>query len=167
MSLVIRVERADDVAEIRAVNVAAFSTPAEAGLVDRLRADGDLVLSLVAERDGVIAGHVGFSRMTIDDNGLWHNAVALAPVAVRPALQRKGVGQALIERGLEALKAQDETLIFVLGSHDYYKRFGFDLSEAEPFACAFAGPHFQLLRLSDGGPLSGRVQYAAAFAALG
>lgn len=167
MNAIIRSERPDDVAAIHAVNAAAFPTSDEAKLIDRLRADGDLVLSLVAEQNGTIAGHVGFSRMSVDDNGLWHNAVALAPVAVIPAHQRKGIGKALIERGLQTLKAQDETLVFVLGSHDYYRRFGFDLTEAEPFACAYAGPHFQLLRLSDGGPLSGRVQYAAAFAALG
>jgi putative acetyltransferase len=163
----VRTERPEDVATIHAVNVAAFPTPGEARLVDRLRADGDLILSLVAEHDGAIAGHVGFSRMGVDDNGLWHEAVALAPVAVLPAHQRKGIGKALIARGLQTLKEQGETLVFVLGSHDYYGRFGFDLAEAEPFACAYAGPHFQLLRLSDGGPLSGRVQYAAAFAALG
>jgi putative acetyltransferase len=105
--------------------------------------------------------------MNVDDNGMWHKAVALAPVAVLPAYQHKGIGKALIEHGLQALKDQGETLVFVLGSHAYYGPFGFDLTEAEPFACAYAGPHFQLLRLSDGGPLSGRVQYAAAFAALG
>src|SRR5690606_17370642 len=112
-------------------------------------------------------GHVGFSRMGVDDNGVWHDAVALAPVAVLPAQQRQGLGKALIEDGLRILKERGETLVFVLGSTDYYGRFGFDLAEAEPFSCAYAGPHFQLLRLSDGGPLSGRVQYPAAFAALG
>jgi len=167
MSIAVRAERPDDVAAIRTVNLAAFPTPAEADLVDRLRADDDLVLSLVAEPDGEIAGHVGFSRMNVDDKGLWHHAVALAPVAVLPARQRKGIGKALIEQGLQILKQRGETLAFVLGSHDYYGRFGFSLGEAEPFACAYAGPHFQLLRLSDGGPLSGRVQYAAAFASLG
>jgi putative acetyltransferase len=167
MSLVIRTECADDVAAIHAINAGAFPTAGEARLVDQLRADGDLILSLVAEQDGVMAGHVGFSRMGVDDNGFRHNAVALAPVAVLPAHQHKGIGKTLIERGLQTLKEQGETLVFVLGSHEYYGRFGFDLTEAEPFACAYAGPHFQLLRLSDGGPLSGRVQYAAAFAALG
>ncbi len=167
MSMSIRTEEPGDIAAIHAVNMAAFSSPQEAELVERLRADGDLILSLVAVQDGAIAGHVGFSRMGVDDAGMWHNAVALAPVAVRPADQRKGIGKALIEGGLRTLREQGETLVFVLGSHDYYGRFGFDLADAEPFACAYAGPHFQLLRLSDGGPLSGRVQYAAAFAALG
>jgi putative acetyltransferase len=167
MSMVIRAETPEDVATIRAVNVAAFPSSAEADLVDRLRSDSDLILSLVAEQGGTIAGHVGFSRMGVDDDGMWHNAVALAPVAVHPAHQRTGIGKALIVHGLQALKEQGEILVFVLGSHGYYGRFGFDLTDAEPFACAYAGPHFQLLRLSDGGPLSGRVQYAAAFAALG
>jgi len=167
MSIVIRAERLEDAQPIYTVNTAAFPTADEATLVDRLRADGDLVLSLFAEQDGAIAGHVGFSRMGVDDNGMWHDAVALAPVAVLPAHQRSGIGKALIERGLQALREQSETLVFVLGSHDYYGRFGFDVTEARAFACPYAGPHFQLLRLSDGGPLSGRVQYAAAFAALG
>lgn len=163
MSLVIRAECPADAPAIRAVNVAAFPTPAEAGLVDRLRADGDLILSLVAEDDGRIVGHAGFSRMSVDNGGLRHDAVALAPVAVCPADQRKGIGRALIARGLRMLKERGETLVFVLGSRDYYGRFGFDHGAAEPFACAYAGPHFQLLRLSNGGPLSGRAQYAAAF----
>lgn len=167
MSIIIRDERLEDAQPIYAINTAAFPTADEAALVDRLRADGDLVLSLVAEQDGAIAGHVGFSRMGVDDNGMWHDAVALAPVAVLPTQQRKGIGKALIEHGLQTLKERGETLVFVLGSKDYYGRFGFSLGDAEPFACAYAGPHFQLLRLSDGGPLSGRVQYPAAFAALG
>jgi putative acetyltransferase len=167
MSIAIRSERLEDAQRIHELNIAAFPAAEEARLVDRLRADGDLVLSLVAEEDGAIAGHVGFSRMGVDDEGMWHDAVALAPVAVRPAHQRKGIGTALIERGLQALREQGEALVFVLGSHDYYGRFGFDVTEAAAFACAYAGPYFQLLRLSDGGPLSGRVQYAAAFASLG
>ncbi len=167
MSIVIRAERLEDVQPIYELNIAAFPTAEEATLVDRLRADGDLVLSLVADQGGAIAGHVGFSRMGVDDEGMWHDAVALAPVAVMPACQRKGIGRALIERGLQILKESGETLVFVLGSHDYYGRFGFDLTEAEPFSCAYAGPHFQLLRLSDGGPLSGRLQYPPAFSAPG
>jgi putative acetyltransferase len=163
MTMIIRAERPEDAATIRAVNAAAFPTPAEARLVDQLRADGDLILSLVAERNGEVAGHVGFSRMAVGDDGMWQNAVALAPVAVLPSQQGKGIGKALIEQGLQTLKEQGETLVFVLGSQDYYGRFGFSLDEAEPFSCTYAGPHFQLLRLSDGGPLSGRVQYAAAF----
>lgn len=167
MSGAVRPERSGDAAAIHAVVAAAFPTADEAALVDRLRADGDLVLSLVAEAEGAIVGHVAFSRLGIDHEGMRHDAVALAPVAVLPAQQCKGIGSALIERGLQILKERGETLVFVLGEPAYYGRFGFDAAEAEPFACPYAGSHFQVLRLSDNSPLSGRVQYAAAFAGLG
>ena len=162
---IVRSESPADFAAIRAVNEAAFGGPAEADLVERLRADGDMILSLVADNDGDIVGHCGFSRLTINADQTCV-AVSLAPVAVLPAVQRQGIGIQMIPYGLERLKADGEALVFVLGESDYYRRFGFDAPAASAFVSPYNGPYFQLLRLSDGGPANGEVRYAPAFAAL-
>ena len=162
----VRSEAPADYAAIRAVNEAAFGGPAEADLVERLRADGDLILSLVADNDGDIVGHCGFSRLTIHAGGQPCDAVSLAPVAVLPAVQRRGVGTQMIQHGLDRLTADGETLVFVLGEPDYYRRFGFDAGAAAAFASPCGGAYFQLLRLCGSGPANGEVRYAPAFAAL-
>lgn len=165
MTDTIRPERAEDWQAIRAVNVAAFATPDEARLVEQLRRDGDLVLSLVAERGGAIIGHVAFSRVRVEDSTRSHDGVALAPVAVTPSRQRQSVGTSLITRGLALLAEQDESMVFVLGDPAYYRRFGFDADAATSFSSDYAGPCFQLRRLSRSGVASGRVRYPAAFTA--
>ncbi|MGE0061943.1 MAG: GNAT family N-acetyltransferase [Xanthobacteraceae bacterium] len=161
MTLAVRDETLADVAAIRAVNEAAFAGAQEADLVDALRRDGDLLLSLVADDGGVI-GHVAFSRMQIEGDP----AVALAPVAVLPAQQRRGIGTALIEDGLRRLKQSGETLVFVLGAPAYYGRFGFAAASAARFETPYPGPYFQSLALSPRAPSSGAVRYARAFSAL-
>jgi putative acetyltransferase len=163
----IRPERPGDVAAIRLVKEAAFPTPAEAELVDMLRADGDLILSLAAEQDGLIAGHVAFSRIVIERDDNPGAAVSLAPVAVLPQYQRNGVGKALIARGLAMLAAKGEDLVVVLGDPAYYRRFGFAAAEAVPFASDYSGPYLQALRLAGRRVMPGRLRYPSAFAALG
>lgn len=166
MTVDVRPETAADIAAIHAVHRAAFPGVQEAGLVDTLREDGDLILSLVAERDGAIVGHVAFSRMRVENEDGTHRAVALAPVGVKLEHQRKGVGTALIEHGVSALRRAGETLVFVLGEPDYYGRFGFDYDAAAQFTSPFPKPYFQSLALTDRAPRSGLVHYAAAFSAL-
>jgi putative acetyltransferase len=166
-SLTIRPEWPGAVAAIRLVDEAAFPTPAEAGLVDRLRADGDLVLSLVAEQDGIVVGHVVFSRIVIERDDDPGTAVSLAPVAVLPQYQRAGVGKALIARGLATLAERGESVVFVLGDPAYYGRFGFTATEAARFVSDYAGPYLQALRLAGRRVTPGRLRYASAFAALG
>ena len=95
----IRPEKPGDHAGVRAVNVAAFETPAEADLVDALRAQAWPLVSLVADEDGAIVGHIMFSPVTLPG----HPALALmglAPMAVTPARQRAGIGSALVRAGL-------------------------------------------------------------------
>jgi putative acetyltransferase len=122
----IRPEGADDAAAIHAVNAAAFPTADEADLVDALRAAHAVLLSLVAEADdGAIVGHVLFSPVTIDRPGTSAVAVGLAPMAVAPSHQRRGVGGRLIAAGLDALRAAGEKAVVVLGHPAYYPRFGF------------------------------------------
>ncbi|MCZ0732816.1 GNAT family N-acetyltransferase [Phreatobacter sp. AB_2022a] len=161
--MLIRRERPDDVAAIRAVLEAAFPGPEEARLVEELRADGDAAIALVAETGGVVVGHVMFSPMTGP-----LRALGLAPVAVAPAHQRSGVGGGLIRQGLAEARAAGVQAVFVLGDPAYYRRFGFEPRLAEGFASPYAGPYLMVLAL--GGPLpatSGRVDYAPAFGRLG
>ncbi|WP_458759549.1 GNAT family N-acetyltransferase [Afipia sp. TerB] len=146
---------------------AAFGGDDEADLVDRLRADGDLILSLVAEQDDRIVGHVAFSRLSITHDSHVTSGVSLAPVGVLPGMQRKGAGSALIEAGHDQLRYAGETVVFVLGDPAYYSRFGYSLDGADAFDCAYAGPHFQWLRLSPQAPAAGVIAYAPAFDGLG
>ena len=164
MTLTIRPERPDDVRTIHDVTEAAFrdieySDGSEPALVDRLRADGDLVLSLVAKTDGEIVGHIAFSPVTISDgSGDWYG---LGPVSVLPKNQGKGIGAALIERGIADMRERGAKGIVLLGSDTYYPRFGF---EHDP-DLRYPGPppeYFQRLVLSGIAP-SGIVSYAPAF----
>ena len=152
---------------VRAVHVSAFPTPLEAGLVEALQTEGDATLSLVAERDGRILGHILCSWMEVEADGHPIKAVGLAPVAVSPEHQGKGIGAALIRAAIERSRAAGEEMMFVLGEPDYYTRFGFSAEAARPFASPYAGEYFMALRF-DGAPppRSGTADYAPAFAAL-
>ncbi len=94
--MIIRPEKPADAAAIGEVVAAAFGQQAEAELVNRLRDNGDLVLSLVAEDGGAVVGHVAFSRLWIEGDGVRSPGIGLAPVAVLPAQQRTGIARALI-----------------------------------------------------------------------
>lgn len=146
-----------------------FGHQGEAELVRMIDGDGDTLVSLVAERDGVIVGHVLFSRMDVDADGQPLAAAGLAPVAVRPGLQGQGIGDALIRAGLDVLREQGIAISFVLGHETYYPRFGYSPELASRFASPFAGPHFMAMMLDSGAPwpLGGRADYAPAFGRLG
>ena len=125
--LEIRDEMPADIDAIRAVTKAAFadalhSSQTEAEIIDALRAAGAIRLSLVAVADGDILGNVVFSEVAIDGKGGW---VGLGPVSVKPALQRCGVGSALIEAGLDEMRAQGAFGCVLVGDPGYYRRFGF------------------------------------------
>lgn len=160
-SIIIRPECATDADAIRSVLVQAFESSAEANLVDDLRTDGELVISLGAEVDGVILGNVAMSRLKSPER-----ALALAPVAVVPPAQSQGVGTALIRQAVEYARQQGASLVFVLGEPEYYRRFGFSVDEASAFECEYAGPNFMALHLSDTAPKAGAVIYATAFGKL-
>lgn len=121
----IRPERPDDRMAIHAVNAAAFGRAGEADLVDALRANGHLTLSLVAEHDGKVVGHVAFSPATITSPAGDWTALALGPLAVLPSRQRAGVGAALVRAGLAACLVMGHDVVFLLGHETYYPRFGF------------------------------------------
>ena len=155
----IRPETPADHAAIRAVITAAFARPDEAELVDQLRRDGDAAISLVAEADHAIIGHVLLSPMTAP-----FAALGLAPLSVLPAHQQHGVGSALMHAAIDAARTAGAAAIFLLGHPAYYRRFGFSVETARPFASPDAGPHFMVLPLVDPLPAThGPVGYAKAF----
>ena len=125
--LVLREERPADAAAIRAVHEAAFPTSAEADLVERIRAAGALRpdLSLVAELEGGVVGHILLSPVTLETGGGPEPVLELAPMAVVPERQRQGIGSALVIAGLDAAEIRDEPLVLVLGHPWFYPRFGF------------------------------------------
>ena len=93
-----------------------------------------------------------------------HDVVGLAPVAVAPGRQRRGIGSALIREGHRRLVEQGESLVFVLGDPAYYTRFGYSLAAAAAVRVPhYSGPHFMALRLNESAPSGGKVRYPAAF----
>jgi len=124
----IRLETPADRAAIHALTKAAFapmsySDGTEADRIDRLRADGDLTLSLVAETAAGVVGHVAFSPVFMD--GQADGWFGLGPVAVSPGRQRQGIGNALVREGLSRLRASGARGCALIGDPDYYGRFGF------------------------------------------
>ena len=162
--MIIRDEYPSDVAVIYDVTKAAFATMPfsdgdEPELVDKLRAAGALTLSLVAEEDGEVIGHIAFSPVSIAGaGGDW---CGLGPVSVRPDRQQQGIGGALIRAGLARLEGMGAAGCVLLGHRDYYPRFGF----AHDPGLTFAGqvnPAFQQLTLRGSTP-QGEVIYHSAF----
>jgi len=122
----IRPETPGDVDAIRRVNAAAFPTPLESRLVDALRAAGKATISLVAEEaGGEVVGHILFSPVTLDPPSPGAAGLGLAPVAVVPERQSRGIGGELIRRGLALAADAGFGFIVVLGEPAYYGRFGF------------------------------------------
>lgn len=160
--IAIRPERPEDAPAIRSILVAAFGGEDEARLVERLRADGDAALSLVAVEEGRVVGHVLFSRLAAP-----FPALALAPLAVDPARQRSGIGAALVRAGVATAGREAWAGVFVLGEPAYYGRFGFRADLAAGFASPYAGPHLMGLALRGSLPArQGALVHAPAFAAL-
>jgi putative acetyltransferase len=159
--MIIREEQSSDFNPIRAVHLTAFPSANEADLVDALRRDGDLVISLVALENDLVMGHVLFSRMVAPAR-----ALGLAPVAVLPASRRRGVAAGLIEAGLTMAAEQGWHMVFVLGDRAYYERFGFNAGQARDFVSPFAGEHFMARALVVDAARSGNAEYAAAFSRL-
>ncbi|MEV4134724.1 N-acetyltransferase [Dactylosporangium sp. NPDC049742] len=124
----IRDEQPSDHAAVGALHRAAFGGEhggAVADLVNALRRDDPAALSLVAEEDGEIAGHVMFSRGLLDAPRRLVPVQSLSPLSVAPHLQRRGIGSALIQAGLHLLDERGAPLVFLEGDPRYYSRAGF------------------------------------------
>ncbi|MFK8251508.1 GNAT family N-acetyltransferase [Ancylobacter terrae] len=158
--MIFRAERPEDHPAIRGLLVDAFGGPAEADLVEQLRADGDAAIALVAEQAGVVVGHVMFSPMAAPVR-----ALALAPVAVAEDIRQQGIASRLINAGLAIARERLWHMVFVLGEPAYYSRFGFDASLAAGFASPYAGPYLMALALNgENSVRTGEIRHAPAFA---
>src|SRR5262245_34693715 len=167
MVVSIREEQPGDVAAIRRVLEAAFPTSTEARLVDLLRVAGRLWVSLVAEADGEVVGHIGFSPIQIDGEAGEGLGVGLAPVAVLPDRQRQGIGSRLIREGLAACERAGYGFVVVLGWPEYYPRFGFTRADRRGLGNEYgADETFMVLELRAGTipEDGGLVRYAPEFA---
>ncbi len=166
--IVVRDETAADVDSIAEVTVAAFKTLAisehtEQFIIEALRAAGALTVSLVAELDGRVVGHIAFSAVSIEDGTRdWYG---LGPVSVLPEHQRKGIGKALVEAGLLQLRALSARGCCVVGHPDYYPKFGF--RNVPGFVCEGV-PQEAFFALSFGGQFpQGSVTFHKGFGASG
>ena len=167
----VRRERPGDVAAARAVQAAAFPTPdgadepVEAGLLDQLREDEGWIdgLSLVAEVDGEVVGHVVCTRGTVGADR--RPALGLGPIGVRPDRQGQGIGSALVHAVVAVAEDRGETLVALLGSTEYYRRLGFvpaaDHGVEAPDPSW--GAHFQVRVLDPSAVLAGPFAYAEPF----
>ncbi len=140
MEPIIRAETAADVEAVRRVNELAFGRPAEANLVDALRSNVQPIISLVAILDDQVVGHILFSPVTIESEAEAFAAMGLAPVAVRPEYQNRGVGAALIRSGLAECRRLGHEIVIVLGHPAYYPRFGFVTASTLGIRCEFDVP---------------------------
>jgi putative acetyltransferase len=164
MALVVRAETPGDIAAIRAVTVAAFldaphGAHNEQFIIEALRESGMLTLSLVAEIDAAVVGHVAISPVTVADGASgWFG---LGPVSVAPAHQQQGIGSRLVRDALRRIRDSGAGGCVVLGDPDYYSRFGF-----KPEACLVLPDvppeNFQVLSFHPILP-RGVVTYHAAF----
>jgi putative acetyltransferase len=167
-TIAIRPEAPGDRAALRGVNERAFGQSAEADLVDALRAGCPDRLSLVAELEGEVVGHILFSPATLEGEGDTLVGMALAPMAVLPEHQRRGIGSRLVEAGLAELRQADCPFVIVLGHPDYYPRFGFVPASRHGVRGEYVVPDevFMLLPLAaNPDRLAGLARYRPEFAA--
>ena len=176
--MIVRGERPEDAPGVRQVLERAFGQADEADLVDRLRQAGAATVSLVAVSGLVVGGagpnrvigHILFSPVTIGDRSPPSPTVGLAPMAVAPPHQRRGVGTALVEAGLALCREQGVGLVVVFGHQDYYPRFGFRPAHRSGLSCEYDAPleAFMALELEDGAleACAGVVRYHRTFAEL-
>ena len=162
----IRAEQAGDAEDIRRVNLAAFETSTEAELVDALRREAAPIISLVAQDDVEVIGHVLFSPVTLTTEPSL-TLMGLAPMAVIPSRQRQGVGSALVREGLDRCRRIGAVGLVVLGHAEFYPRFGFVPAGRLSLRCEYDVPEdiFMACELVEGAlrGLSGVVRYHQVF----
>jgi len=165
MAEMIRAASPVDAQAIAALNRAAFEGEDEVGIVERLRRDGLVAVELIAEEGGAIIGHILLSWLPTMLDGRMVKALALAPMAVRPVLQKQGIGGRLIAAALDEARAAGAAAVIVLGHPGYYPRFGFSAALAQNLASPFSGEAFMALELMPGALAGkqGSVSYPSAF----
>ena len=167
--MIIRVEKENDQAAVHAVNVSAFATSSEADLVDTLRRQARPIVSLVAEENSEVVGHIMFSPVSLSGNPDL-KMMGLGPMAIAPEYQRGGIGSALVRSGLRRCRQLGFVAVVVLGHPDYYPRFGFSPSSRFDIDSEYEVPQevFMAIELQPGvlSGKTGRVKYHAAFSNL-
>ncbi len=162
--ITIREEQPEDREIVADVHRRAFGREAEARLVDTLRVDQEVIVSLVAIINGQIVGHALFSHLPIETATGVVAAAALGPIAVLPEWQRQGIGAALVWRGIGECRTQGRAAVVVLGHPSYYPRFGFSAALAASLRAPYSGEAFMALELIPGTLAGGGVaRYPAAF----
>ena len=164
--MIVRPEQPADIPATRQVNLAAFDTPAEADLVDALRAEARPLVSLVGEVDGEVVGHILLSPVSLGEHTGLH-LMGLAPMAVMSSHQRRGIGSALVRAGLQHCRQLGIGAVAVLGHPDYYPRFGFQSSTRFGISSEYDAPPeaFMVLELQAGylAGRSGVIRFHPAF----
>jgi putative acetyltransferase len=159
----IREERPDDIAAIREVNRRAFGQSLEGEIVDALRANGGVLLSLVAVTDGKIVGHILYSPVVVGAS----SGAALGPMSVLPEYQRQGIGSQLVTTGNRRIGEAGHPFVIVLGHPQFYPRFGFTPASARGITCRWDVPDdvFMVLILDsvETEGLTGLAQYRSEF----
>jgi len=165
MKSIVRHETDSDFGAIRKVNCLAFSQNDESDLVDSLRDGGFAELSMVAEIDDRVVGHVLFSRLEIISEHATIAALALAPMAVLPDFQGQGIGSQMIQIALDQCRDEGHAIVIVLGHPNYYPRFGFSTALAKPLESIYAGDSFMAMELVLGSlqGVTGSVRYSKPF----
>ena len=167
--LTVRAEKAEDIGAIRKLNKKAFKGNDESKLIDAIRGSDGFIpgLSLAAEKDGKIVGHILFSPVKIKGPAGAAPALALAPMAVLPAFQNQGIGTELVKRGLEECRKLGHKIVVVVGHAGYYPRFGFVKAGEKGLQLPFEAPDeiFMVIELVPGAlsEVKGTVEYPPAF----
>ena len=163
MEFTVRPEESTDIEQVREIVRAAFPTEAESKLVDALRANGKAIISLVAVSGDEVLGHILFSAVstTPPDPA---KGIGLAPVAVRPDVQSRGIGSRLIHEGLRLCKEFHFDYCVVVGDPNYYQRFGFQKASTFGMRNEYGVDHeFMVIHFTDPNT-AGMVKYAPEFA---
>jgi len=163
--MIIRPEQGKDIDTIRQIHIQAFGQDHESKLVEAVRNSASFIpeLSIVAFDRGEIKGHILFSIISIENTEEAFISLALAPLAVNPAFQNKGIGSILIREGLKVCKKLGFASVIVLGHPEFYPRFGFVPAAEKDISCPFSVPDeaFMVCELYRGGlnNVNGVVKY--------
>ena len=165
--MIIREEQPSDIEKIWEVNAEAFETEAEANLVNALRDSGCTFISLVAETEAEVVGHILFTPVVLTGHENKLKIMGLAPMAVLPRYQNKGIGSQLVHAGLEQCKSLGYDAVVVLGHPNYYPKFGFEPSVRYGIKSEYEVPDevFMILELVPGAlnNNTGVIKYHEAF----
>lgn len=165
--LTIREESIDDVYGVQWVNAEAFETTAEAELVDALRENDAIFGSLVADLGGRVVGHILFSEVSIGVHPYSPLTLGLAPLAVLPEMQNRGIGSMLVKEGLAYCRRLGAEVVVVLGHPGFYPRFGFEPCKPRGITYSSNVPDeaFMVVELVPGalGKYSGEVHFQPEF----